>query len=128
MNLENLQKLISLNLTTEQMAGVLRVLAVEFAYRERRKTSDEASFRKKVRERRMGVSWSKWRKIRRQVIARDGNKCSYCGCETDKIAIDHIVPLYQGGTSDLSNLTVACTPCNSSKGGLTLEEWRAKCQ
>lgn len=44
--------------------------------------------------------------------------CSYCGRESS--AIDHIIPISEGGPNDWDNMTVACTSCNSSKGAKTL--------
>lgn len=55
-------------------------------------------------------------KIRYQVLLRDGRKCKVCGSEENPV-IDHIVPVCQGGRSDLSNLQVLCFMCNSGKGG-----------
>lgn len=50
-----------------------------------------------------------------ELIARDGNKCQRCGT-TDKITVDHIVPLARGGTNDLENLQLLCKLCNGVKG------------
>ncbi len=30
--------------------------------------------------------------------------------------IDHVVPLFRGGSNDLTNLVIACESCNKSKG------------
>jgi len=35
--------------------------------------------------------------------------------------VDHKIPLALGGTNDLDNLTIACPPCNLSKG---IKPWR----
>ncbi len=40
--------------------------------------------------------------------------CTYCGSPND-LTIDHIVPLSQGGSNAVDNLTVACRRCNTSK-------------
>jgi 5-methylcytosine-specific restriction endonuclease McrA len=32
------------------------------------------------------------------------------------LEVDHIVPLYKGGTNDDSNLVAACHDCNQGKG------------
>lgn len=37
--------------------------------------------------------------------------------------LDHVYPASRGGRSDADNLTVACRPCNRSKGARTPEEW-----
>lgn len=53
--------------------------------------------------------------IRSQVLDRDEHLCRECGANTD-LTIDHIVPLWDGGTSDESNLRTLCRGCNSRKG------------
>ena len=60
-------------------------------------------------------STSAWRRIREQVIRRDGC-CQMCGTE-ERLSVDHIVPRVLGGTDSLDNLQVLCSSCNSSKGG-----------
>ena len=45
--------------------------------------------------------------------------CYYCRKPfTDKLkaTIDHVIPLNKGGAHDISNLVLACKPCNSKKG------------
>ena len=39
----------------------------------------------------------------------------YCKCGRPAREVDHIVPLSQGGTNDLSNLEGRCKPCHSRK-------------
>lgn len=58
---------------------------------------------------------SKRRKDRIKI--RDKYTCRYCNCKPDKIHIDHIKPLYQGGSDWSNNLVTSCVPCNSRKGG-----------
>lgn len=65
-----------------------------------------------------------WRKFRDEVLARDGFQCRYCGCTNRPLTLDHVVARSRGGSDEPSNLVPACTPCNSSKGAKTLEEWR----
>lgn len=44
-------------------------------------------------------------------------ECAHCGDRNvDRLTIDHIVPLRQGGTNAMSNLQVLCSICNSIKG------------
>ena len=62
---------------------------------------------------------SRWEYIRKdmapKVFANNGAICDRCGA-TNKLTIDHIIPLARGGTNDLENLQVLCQSCNSSKG------------
>jgi len=64
-------------------------------------------------------STSKWRRIREQIIRRDGC-CQMCGTE-ERLSVDHIVPRTLGGDDNPSNLQVLCSSCNSSKGGRFFE-------
>lgn len=52
--------------------------------------------------------------------------CAYCGIElpVDSLVADHITPKCQGGSSHHSNLILSCMPCNNSKGGKNLEQYR----
>ena len=42
-------------------------------------------------------------------------RCAYCGKKSDKMEIDHVIPLSKGGTHTPENLVPACKPCNSGK-------------
>jgi 5-methylcytosine-specific restriction endonuclease McrA len=55
-----------------------------------------------------------WKRIRLEILSRDGWVCSYCG--QDATEVDHIIPVKHGGTDDEANLTAACVKCNRSKG------------
>ena len=61
--------------------------------------------------------------IRDLVFERDGEVCRYCGDVAGPFHIDHIEPVAHGGSNDPENLTVACAPCNLSKGAKRLGEW-----
>jgi len=67
-------------------------------------------------------SSNKWRKIREQIIRRDGC-CQMCGSE-ERLSVDHIVPRTLGGDDNPSNLQVLCSSCNSSKGGRFFDRGR----
>lgn len=64
-----------------------------------------------------------WQTIRRSIIDRDGDICSYCGDKSGPFHVDHIVPRALGGTDSYNNLCVACQRCNLSKGAKPLQEW-----
>ena len=60
---------------------------------------------------------------RRNILARDANKCQYCAetfCEGD-LTIDHVVPKSKGGTSVWNNVVAACKPCNQKKRDYLVE-------
>lgn len=51
--------------------------------------------------------------------------CVYCG-STERISIDHVVPLSRGGKHEASNLAPACLPCNASKNNRLPSEWEGR--
>ena len=63
---------------------------------------------------------------RRNLYARDGNRCQYCGKRfpTSELSLDHIVPRSRGGPSTWENIVCACLRCNVHKGGRTPSEAR----
>ena len=56
---------------------------------------------------------------RRNIFARDGNKCQYCGKKfpTTELSLDHVIPKSYGGAATWENIVCACTNCNAKKGG-----------
>src|SRR6476469_6597470 len=61
---------------------------------------------------------------RRNIYARDGNKCQYCvkRMPTTELSLDHVVPKSQGGKSTWDNIVCCCVKCNVKKGGRTPEQ------
>jgi len=58
---------------------------------------------------------------RRNIFARDGNHCQYCGKKyhTNELSLDHVIPKSIGGKSTWTNIVCACMKCNVRKGGRT---------
>ena len=50
-----------------------------------------------------------------QLLSRDGDRCYLCGERVPFYELDHVIARSRGGTSQLSNLALACKPCNSRK-------------
>ncbi len=59
---------------------------------------------------------------KREVFRRDHHKCQYCGSQSTRLTIDHVIPRRLGGEYSWENLVTACALCNVKKGGRTLEE------
>jgi 5-methylcytosine-specific restriction endonuclease McrA len=61
---------------------------------------------------------------RRNLFARDANRCQYCGKKfaTDALSLDHVVPRVRGGKGTWNNIVCACLRCNVRKGGRTPRE------
>ncbi len=58
---------------------------------------------------------------RRNIYARDGNHCQYCGKKypSNELSLDHVIPRSLGGPTTWENMVCACTKCNAKKGGKT---------
>lgn len=65
---------------------------------------------------------------RLQIYNKFGGRCAYCGCDLDyeEMTIDHILPIYRGGTNYPANLNPCCKSCNRYKSSNTIEEFRKK--
>lgn len=64
------------------------------------------------------------RRVRFEVLRRDGHTCRYCGAAAPDVplTVDHVIPRALGGSDDPSNLVTACQPCNAGKGSTSPDE------
>lgn len=60
---------------------------------------------------------------REYLLEKWGRKCAYCGVQNVPLQVEHIVPRARGGSDRVSNLAVACEPCNLKKGTQTAAEF-----
>lgn len=51
-----------------------------------------------------------WDERKRRVIRENGSLCSHCGKERD-VYLVHDIPVFEGGTNELENLTRVCAEC-----------------
>lgn len=60
----------------------------------------------------------------RLLAERDGSGCFYCkkALLDSDITFDHYIPRSAGGSWELSNLRLACQPCNNRKGDSVPDE------
>jgi len=67
----------------------------------------------KIKPQRKPISAS----LRHEVFVKDGFKCVDCGATNKErtLHVDHIIPVSQGGSDELSNLQTLCDKCNFSK-------------
>ena len=61
--------------------------------------------------------------VRAYLLEKWGRQCAYCGTRDVPLEVEHLVPRVRGGSNRVSNLTLACTPCNQTKGKQTAEEF-----
>lgn len=60
---------------------------------------------------------------RRNLFARDGNRCQYCDkvFPLSQLSFDHVVPRSRGGGTTWENVVCCCLKCNTRKGDRTPE-------
>jgi 5-methylcytosine-specific restriction endonuclease McrA len=54
--------------------------------------------------------------VREYVLHKWQRQCAYCGKSEVPLQVEHIQPKAKGGTDRVSNLCLACEPCNQKKG------------
>ncbi|MFI7316801.1 HNH endonuclease [Streptomyces venezuelae] len=60
---------------------------------------------------------------RQAALNAHGESCTYCSWEVAD-AVDHVIPVSEGGRDDVSNIVPACRRCNSSKRDRTVLRWK----
>lgn len=65
---------------------------------------------------------------RRNLFARDGHRCQYCGhnAPPHQLSMDHVLPRSRGGQTTWENIVCCCVKCNTHKGGRTPKEARMR--
>ena len=54
--------------------------------------------------------------LRQYLLEKWSRACSYCGAQNIPLQVEHIQAKANGGTDRVSNLCLACDPCNQAKG------------
>lgn len=65
------------------------------------------------------------KRIRQDVCERDAQTCQFCGrlLGEGQFTIDHVIPLANGGTDEVTNYVTSCLECNQRKADLPLAEF-----
>ena len=63
--------------------------------------------------------------VREYLLEKWKRTCTYCGAKDTPLEVEHIVPKSKGGSNRVSNLTIACVPCNQAKSNLDIKEFLA---
>jgi 5-methylcytosine-specific restriction endonuclease McrA len=61
--------------------------------------------------------------VREYLLNKFNRQCAYCGAKDTALEIEHIKPRSKGGSDRVSNLTLACHPCNQSKGNQDIKDF-----
>jgi 5-methylcytosine-specific restriction endonuclease McrA len=59
--------------------------------------------------------------LREYLLEKWHRTCAYCGKTDIPLQVEHIHPRSQGGSDRVSNLALACAPCNNRKGNKPVE-------
>lgn len=62
---------------------------------------------------------------RRRILSRDGHQCVQCG-SAERLEVDHILNVAQGGRDNLDNLQTLCAACHREKTRHEANEWRRR--
>jgi 5-methylcytosine-specific restriction endonuclease McrA len=61
--------------------------------------------------------------LREYLLEKDDRTCASCDKTDVPLQVEHLVPRSRGGTDRVSNLTLACAPCNTTKGNTPVEDF-----
>ena len=61
--------------------------------------------------------------VREYLLEKWDRTCAYCQKTNVPLEVEHLTPKSRGGSDRVSNLTLACTPCNQQKGNQTAAEF-----
>ena len=61
--------------------------------------------------------------IREFLLSKLNRTCAYCGVKDTRLEIEHIQPRSKGGSNRVSNLCLACVPCNQKKGNQDIKDF-----
>jgi 5-methylcytosine-specific restriction endonuclease McrA len=64
--------------------------------------------------------------VREYLLEKWNRTCAYCGVKNVPLQVEHIFPRANGGTNRVSNLCLACDPCNKAKGKQDIKDFLAK--
>jgi len=130
---QKVKALVEFNLRTNSTDG--RESRCRLCYREMKRQRNSLNPPYKANPERHKAAWHNYnskKKLSSGVITADvieaiflayGKKCLACGSR-DNIAIDHVVPITQGGSNLIDNLQPLCRSCNSSKGNRSSADYR----
>ncbi len=63
--------------------------------------------------------------VREYLLEKWNRTCAYCGAKDVPLEVEHIKPKSKGGSNGVSNLAIACVPCNLAKSNQDIREFLA---
>jgi 5-methylcytosine-specific restriction endonuclease McrA len=73
-----------------------------------------------IKKRERAIMRKNYKNWYQHLIDSYGEDCANCGA-TEKLVVDHVLPISKGGLSDTSNLQLLCAECNQIKGKLMID-------
>ncbi|MBW4639730.1 MAG: HNH endonuclease [Gloeocapsa sp. UFS-A4-WI-NPMV-4B04] len=62
-------------------------------------------------------------RVKEAIKSEFNHRCAYCGSNSKRLTLDHVLASSKGGIDSWSNLVPACAKCNGSKGSKNLTDW-----
>ena len=115
-----MSRVMNLSVWTKKFIGLTSVRSISF---EKTKFDTQAMVNPEI----SGVQYQQGTlagySVREYLLEKHNRTCVYCGKQNVPLQIEHIHPRSRGGSDNISNLTIACEPCNRRKGNRTMEEF-----
>jgi 5-methylcytosine-specific restriction endonuclease McrA len=61
--------------------------------------------------------------VREYLLEKFARRCVYCGATDTRLEVEHLIPRSKGGSNRVSNLAIACHPCNQAKGNQGIKDF-----
>lgn len=61
--------------------------------------------------------------VKEYLLEKWGRQCVYCNKKDIPLQVEHIHPRSKGGTHQISNLTISCSPCNDKKSARSIGDF-----
>ncbi|NEO40615.1 MAG: HNH endonuclease [Moorea sp. SIOASIH] len=61
--------------------------------------------------------------VREYLLEKWHHTCAYCATKDVPLEVEHIVPRSKGGSNRISNLAIACVPCNQAKSNHDIKDF-----
>jgi len=61
--------------------------------------------------------------VRQYLLEKWGYKCAYCNKPSKRLEVEHVMPRSKGGSNSVTNLVLACEPCNKRKGTKSIDDF-----
>lgn len=66
------------------------------------------------------------RAVRRAVLADAAGRCAACGRKAERLEVDHVIPVSEGGSHAAANLQALCVDCHRLKSAAEGTRGRAR--